>query len=296
MAKRSALRNLALAAAALLAAGGLGVTQTAPAQAARDALRVCADPNNLPFSNQQREGFENKIAELIAGDMGLSTEYTWFPQRMGFIRNTLKAKTEGTDGRYKCDLVMGVSPDFEMGVATRPYYHSTYALVYVKGHGLDGVHSQQDLLNLPADQLHKLRIGTFTNSPSVDWLLRHGLIDQTRFFQIMSGDPDYYPGKLVKENLVSGDIDVAILWGPIAGYFASHEPEAPMAVIPMQNEAGIVFDFSISMGVRHGERAWKEQVEQLITRNRERIDAILASYQVPLLPEAPPRRGGGHDD
>ena len=179
-----------------------------------------------------------------------------------------------------------------MGLATRPYYHSTYAMVYVKGRGLDNVHSQEDLLALPPEQLRKLRIGTFTNSPTVDWLLRHGLIDQTHFFKIMSGDPDYYPGKLVQEDLASGDVDVAMLWGPIAGYFANRNPDMPMTVIAMKSEPGIVFDFSISMGVRFGEGQWKQQVEQLIEKDRGSIDQILADYHVPLLPPAP---ADGHD-
>jgi quinoprotein dehydrogenase-associated probable ABC transporter substrate-binding protein len=244
-------------------------------------LRVCEDPNNLPFSNRAGQGFENKIAELLARELGWTLEYTWFPQRMGFIRNTLRARDPDSN-RFKCDLVMGVPAGFELASTTKPYYRSTYALVYAKGKGLDSVTAPEGLLRLEPAKLKSLKLGVFGQSPAADWLLKHGLFDQAVSYQPQSGDPERYPGEIVEKDLVSGSVDVAFVWGPIAGYFAK-KARAELAVVPFAPDREIQFDFRIAMGVRFGEREWKDRIERLLEANRAPIRAILADYGVPLL-------------
>lgn len=250
--------------------------------AAERVLRVCEDPNNLPFSNRAGEGFENKIAELLASELGWKLEYTWFPQRMGFIRNTLRGREPDAD-RFKCDLVMGVPVGFELASTTKPYYRSTYALVYVKGKGLDSVKLPEDMLKLEPAKLKALKLGVIGQTPPVDWLLKHGLFDQAIPYRIQSGDPQAYPGEIVEKDLVAGKIDVAFIWGPIAGYFAQNARGSGMTAVPFAPSPEIQFDFQIAMGVRFGEREWKDRVEKLLEANRPRIQVILAAYGVPQL-------------
>lgn len=253
-----------------------------PAEA---VLRVCADPNNLPLSNQKQEGYENKIAELLAGKLGWKLEYAWFPQRMGFIRNTLRARDSQND-RYKCDLVIGWATGAEMAATTKPYLRSTFAIAYIKGRGLDAVKTPEDLLKLPPEQLKKLKLGAFAQSSPVDWIVRNDLANQLVPYQTMSGDPENYPGQIVERDLVSGEIDAAFVWGPIAGYFAKNVTSAEVVVVPFKPQPGYQFDYSISMGVRYGEKEWKAKIEKLIEENRPQIQQILASYNVPQLDEA----------
>ena len=277
----------ALAAATLAALGATGVRAQAPPSAdvpERKALKVCQDPNNLPFSNTGGEGFENKIADLFAQDMGLPVKYYEFPNRMNFIRNTLRYKLPTDD--YPCDIVMGVPAGFDQVSVTKPYYRSTYALVYPKGKGLDAVRSSDDLLALPRDKLSTLRIGLYDRSPASQWLARHDLVDRGVPYPMMNADPDQYPGQLIERDLELGKIDIAIVWGPIAGFFARrvHAPE--LVVVPMKSEPGLAFDFAMAMGVRYGEPAWKQQVEALLVKHRSEIQAILRDYGVPLLDAA----------
>lgn len=260
----------------------------APTPPSPGVLRVCQDPNNLPFSNRALQGFENKIAALLASDLGWKIEYTWYPQRMGFIRNTLRAKIEDTD-TYKCDLVTGVAAGFDMGATTRPYYRSTYAMAYVKGKGFDQVKTLDDLLKLPAAQRASLRLGVFTGSPVADWLLENGLIDRIVSYQAQTGDPDQYPGQVLEKDLAAGAIDIAFIWGPIAGYFARHaDPAAaPIVAVPLQERPGVRFEYDIVMATRFGEAAYKQRIDEALARNRGKIDAILAQYGVPLLAPHP---------
>ena len=285
-AARLALRScaaLVLGIAALLA-------QSAAAQdKAQDGedekvLRVCQDPNNLPFSSRDERGLENRIAALMATKLGWKLEHTWYPQRMGFIRNTLRAKVEDSN-RYKCDLVTGVSTDFDLGLPTKAYYRSTYALAYVKGRGLDSVQTPEDLLKLDPARLRSLKIGAFAKSPAVDWLLRNGLIDQMVSYQHQTGDPDQYPGQIIDRDLVNGKLDVAMAWGPIVGYFAKKSSATPIAVVPFRPDAtGLRYDFSIAMAVRFGDKALRDKVNGLIDSSRPEIQALLDEYGVPSLP------------
>ena len=271
---------VAIMAVALLSPGA-SAQQSGPASG-EQVLRVCEDPNNLPFSNRTGEGFENKIAELLARELGWTLEYTWFPQRMGFIRNTLRSRDPDSN-RFKCDLVMGVPVGFELAATTKPYYRSTYALVYAKGKGLDGVTAPEALLQVEPGKLKSLKLGVFDQTPPVDWLLKHNLYDQAVSYQRQSGDPERYPGEIVEKDLRNGVVDVAFVWGPIAGYFAKSAASAPVVVVPFKPDPEMHFDYRIAMGVRFGEREWKEKIERLIDANRPRIRAILDAYGVPQL-------------
>lgn len=246
------------------------------------AFRVCADPNNLPLSSRNQNGFENRIAELWADELGLPIEYTWFPQRRGFVRNTLRAPHESGDG-FKCDIVMGVAASSDELLTTRPYYRSTYALVYARGRNMDGVRSGQDLINLQPDIRNHLKIGAFTPTPGVKWLARYGMTEQTVAFVAMSGDPDAYPGQVLEKELAKGQLDAAVIWGPMAGYFARRVKGEELVVIPLQSEPGIQFDFAIAAGVRYGDGERKRLLEDLMIKTAAPIQEILAEYNVPLL-------------
>lgn len=273
-------KALLLACAALALAAPLYAQDTPPA---RQALRVCQDPNNMPFSNQQGEGIENRLAELFGKSLGLPVTYYSFPQRLAFIRNTLRYKLPGSD--YPCDIVMGVPAGYDQVSVTKPLYRSTYALVFAQGRGMDQVMSSADFLALDRALLSRLRIGIYDRSPASAWLNRHRLTDQGVPYPIMNADPDQYPGEIIERDLTAGKIDVAIVWGPIAGYFAQRVKTPALKVVPMQSEPGVKFDFQMAIGVRHGEREWKQQVEGLIESQRAGIDAILKEFGVPLVDE-----------
>jgi quinoprotein dehydrogenase-associated probable ABC transporter substrate-binding protein len=250
----------------------------------RKALRVCQDPNNLPFSNLGGEGIENRIAELFGIALGLPVTYYSFPQRLAFIRNTLRYKLPDQD--YPCDIVMGVPVGYDQVSVTQPYYRSTYAMVFAPGNGLDQVRSAADFLALDRARLAQLRIGVYDRSPASDWLSKHGLIDSGVPYQMMNADPEQYPGEIIEKDLASGKLDVAIVWGPIAGYFAKRIKSPQLSVVPLKSEPGVRLDFQMAMGVRYGEREWKQQVESLIDAKRLEIASILADYGVPLVVDA----------
>jgi mxaJ protein len=270
-----ALRALVLAAA--LGSGCIG------AQEGRAAFRACIDPGNLPFANVKGEGFENRIAELFAQKLGLPVKYYAFPQRMNFIRNTLRYKLPGED--FRCDIVMGVPAGYDQVSATTPYYRSTYALVFPKGKGLDEVRTGADLAALPRDRLNRLRIGIYDKSPASEWLVKHGLEAQAKPYQMMSPDPEQSPGEIIEKDLAEGKIDAVIVWGPIAGYYAKRVRDPELVVVPLKSEPGVKFDYEIAMGVRYGEPEWKASVQKLIDENRAAITAILREYNVPLVNE-----------
>ena len=267
---------------AFVVALGMGSGNVA-AQDARTAFRPCIDPSNLPFANDKGEGFENRIAELFAGKLGLPVQSYSFPQRMGFIRNTLRYKLPGQD--FRCDIVMSVPADYDQAWSTAPYYRSTYALVYPRGKGLDKVRTGSDLFALPSDVRDKLTIGIYDKSPASVWLAKHGMEAQAKPYQMLSPDPDQYPGSIIDKDLAQGKIDAAIVWGPIAGYYAKRVTSVPLVVIPLKSEPGVKFDYEIAMGVRYGEREWKATVEKLIAENQATITAILREYGVPLVNE-----------
>lgn len=247
------------------------------------ALRVCQDPGSLPFSNEAGDGFENRIAALIAERMGLPLETYWYPQRINVVRNTIGYKLPGQSD-YRCDLLTGVPAGWGAVSSTRPYYRSTYVLVYVKGRGLD-VASGDAFLALDRSRLAKLKIGIFDRSPATRWLEQHGLLEQAVPYRMMNADPSYYPGKIVDHDLVQGKIDVAILWGPIGGYFAKRAKNVDIEVLPLKSEPGILFDYPIAMGVRRGETKWRARLDAVLDDAQVEIKQILRDFGVPLVKE-----------
>ncbi|WP_371826438.1 substrate-binding domain-containing protein [Caballeronia sp. M1242] len=275
-----------LSADAAFAQGAGGPPPNLPNNDGADGvLRVCADPNNMPLSNQKGEGFENKIASQMASDFGYKLEYTFYPQRMGFVRNTLRDKVPNTE-QYKCDLIIGVPKGYELTATTRPYLHSTYAMVFPNRPEYANIKTPADLMSLPPDQLRKMKLGIFVKSPAVDWLLRNNLIEQAVSYQGQSGDPEAFPGEMIEHDLSQGNVDAAFVWGPIAGYFVNRS-DNKVRLVAFPPQPGIRFDFEISMGVRYGEKAWRDKVDNWIASNQPKIDQILTSYQVPLLPLQP---------
>jgi quinoprotein dehydrogenase-associated probable ABC transporter substrate-binding protein len=241
-------------------------------------IRVCADPNNLPFSNQRHEGFDNKVAKLLADEMKATVRYTWVSHRRGFLRRTLK---EG-----KCDLVMGVPSGFDPVLTTRPYYRSTYVFVYAKSRNL-GLRSFDD----PA--LRELKIGLHAlgqdgaNPPPAVALARRAIVSNVVGYRMWDSS-ESPPGQIV-DAVASGDIDVAIIWGPFAGYFAKRQPIA-MEVVPVTEAShlpAVPFEYDISIGVRPEDRAWKEHLEGILERRKGDIRKILIGYGVPLVDAGP---------
>jgi len=253
------------------------------ADEARSAFRPCIDPSNLPFANEQGEGFENRIAELFAQKLGLPVKSYAFPQRMNFIRNTLRYRLPGED--YRCDVVMSIPVGFDQAAATKPYYRSTYALVYPKGKGLDGVRTGADLFALPPDVRNRLHIGIYDKSPASQWLVKHGMEAQAKPYPILSPDPANSPGDIIEKDLVQGKIDAVVIWGPVAGFYAKRVRSVPLQVVPLASEPGVKFDYAMAMGVRYGEPEWKATIEKLIADNQGAIDGILRDYGVPLVDE-----------
>lgn len=278
------LRRVAVVALACAAALSSAQAQDQDKPPPRLALRVCQDPNNLPFSNQQGAGIENRIAEVFGKALGLPVEYYSFPQRLAFIRNTLRYKLPGQD--YPCDIVMGVPVGYDQVSVTKPYYRSTYALVFPQGQGLDGVKSGDDFLKLDPARMGKLRIGIYDRSPASEWLTKHNLIERGVPYKIMNADPQQYPGEIIEKDLAAGKIDVAIVWGPIAGYFAQRVKAPKLTVVPLKSEPGVHFDYEMAMGVRYGEREWKQKIEGLIETQKPAILAILKDYGVPVVDDS----------
>ena len=275
-----------LAAAWALALPGLATAQETAQNKApeRKAFRVCQDPNNLPFSNTSGQGIENRIAEVFGKALNLPVTYYSFPQRLAFIRNTLRYKLPGAD--FPCDIVMGVPVGYDQVSVTKPYYRSTYALVFPKGKGMDQVTSVDEFLKLDPARLRAQRIGIYDRSPASSWLAKHALIENGVPYQIMNADPEQYPGQIIENDLVAGKIDAAIVWGPIAGFFAQRSKAPVLLLVPMKSEPGVQFDFQMAMGVRHGEAEWKKQIEALIDSRSAEINAILKEFGVPVVDES----------
>ena len=264
-------------------------------QARGSVLRVCADPDNMPLSNRSGEGYENRIAEELARDLGRRIEYTWFPQRMGFVRNTLRQK-DATTQQFRCDVIIGVPKGYELTATTRPYMHSTYALVFAWRKEFANLQAAEDLLKLPPATLQSLRIGVFGRSPGTDWLLRNNMIDHAVMYAPQSGDPAENPAHTIERDLAAGKIDLAIVWGPIAGHLARRHAAFPSwAAVPFLPDREIRFDYEISMGVRFGEKEWQNVVDTWIGSHQAQVDAILTSFRVPLL-DANGRLVGGSDE
>ncbi|HYD65576.1 quinoprotein dehydrogenase-associated putative ABC transporter substrate-binding protein [Azospirillum sp.] len=260
-----AARHLALACgilAAALAAPALAVEATD-----RDAVRVCADGNLLPFSNERLEGFENEIARLIGEDLKRPVTYFWWPQTIGFVRNTLRAR--------QCDLVMGTASGEELMQNTNPYYRTVYALVYRADSGI-----KAQTVGDPS--LQNARIGVVERTPAVNLLRRYG-ITKTEPYQLNTDTRAHNPAADAIADVAAGRTDAAVIWGPIAGYFAARQ-SVPLTVVPLVGEKGPVpLQFNISMGIRAEEPEWKHWLNDFIARRQDDIDRILARYHVPLV-------------
>ncbi len=246
--------------------------------AGQTAVRVCADAYNLPYSNDKLEGFDNKIAAIIGEELGLPVEYYWFPQRIGFGRNTIK-KVDPDTGKFLCDLAMSIPAERGMYSPTTAYFSSIDAMVYRKGEGYE-LNQISDIAKV-AKEGKKLKIGLFDRAVATNALLKNGLADQIEYFQMMTGDAKVNSGRIISEALASGDIDVAFAWGPIAGYYASVS-DVPMTVVPL-NEFGSDYVFSFGMGVRHQDKEWKELLNKILEKRKDDIAAIIAQYNMPSL-------------
>ncbi|WP_295438554.1 quinoprotein dehydrogenase-associated putative ABC transporter substrate-binding protein [uncultured Thiodictyon sp.] len=260
------LPGLALLAALAASPGSQGATDH-EARAGR-YLTVCGDPNNLPFSNEQLEGFENKIAVLIAGELNRSLHYRWWPQSVGFIRNTLQTRL--------CDVIMGISTVNDLVQNTNPYYRSVYTLVYRADAGLT-------LKGLDDPAVKGLRIGVVAGTPPVSLLTRYGLLGQTRSYERAVDTRRYAPARDAVNDVARGELDLAVIWGPIAGYAARQQP-VPLTLVPLPaQQDGIPLAFSVSLGIRPRETVWKHELNALLERLAPQIQTILQGYGVPLL-------------
>lgn len=235
----------------------------------RQQLRVCADPADMPFSDQKGEGLENKIAELIGEELKLPVVYTWYPKALGFIRMTLAAK--------KCDLVIGWGQGDELVLNTNAIYRSTSALIYKAGTGLDGVDTLAD------PRLKGKKLGVVQGSPGGNYVAKYGLMGNVHGYPMMVDRRYDNPAERMMNDIRSGEIDAAVHWGPIASYWAARGGDK-LVVVPLLKETGAgKIAFRITMGVRQGDDAWKRQLNQIIAKRQGDIDKILMSYGIPLL-------------
>lgn len=239
-------------------------------------LRVCSDPNNLPFSDKRGQGFENKLAELVAAELDARLTYTWWAQRRGFIRNTLKAD--------RCDLVMGVPAGYELVATTEPYYRSAYVFVYRRDRNLD-------LSSIKDSRLKELRIGAYlvgddgSNTPPIHALGEQGIVDNVNGYMIYGDYAQPHPGSRLIDAVASGEVDVAAVWGPLGGYFAK-QSSSDLVTVPITDTEEfdqLSFSYSIAMGVRKDDKAFKNELNHILERNRERIHSLLDEYGVPVV-------------
>jgi len=288
--KSATLMTLAVVLAVLLDHGGVqaqapsraadGVQELAPPQGGADlsielvdpkVLRVCSDPRNLPFSNEKGEGFENKLAELLAAKLHKSLDYTFFPQATGFVRVTL--------GSHRCDLIMGFPQGDELVQVTNPYYRTAYALVARAGSGLDEVSTLND------PQLKGKHLGVVAGTPPATYLAANGLMADAKPYPLTIDTRVDSSAQAMISDITSGAVDAGILWGPIAGYYARHA-DPPLHVTLLTREgAGPPMVYRIAMGVRYTDQNWKRQLNRLIQENQADITRILLDYGVPLLGE-----------
>jgi quinoprotein dehydrogenase-associated probable ABC transporter substrate-binding protein len=239
----------------------------------RPELRVCADPNNLPYSNERAEGFENALAQLVADDLGDTVRYTWWPQRRGFIRTTLRAGV--------CDVVMGVPASFDLTLNTRPYYASSYVFVSRRDR-------QLHLGSLDDGRLRTLAIGIplpgedYANVPPADALVARNIVSNLHGYTLTGDYSQPNPPAALIDAVIRGDVDVAIAWGPLAGFFAARSP-VPLDLTPVASDApGMRFD--IAVGVRRGNQKLQRRIDQTLARRTADIDALLTRYHIPHRP------------
>lgn len=262
------LRRLALALAAAFAAAGPAAADTSDL-VSKTQFRVCSDPNNMPFSNEKGEGFENRIAELLGAKLGRPVTYTWFPQALGFVRKTLAEK--------RCDVIMGFAQGHELVLNTNHYYVSAYAFVT----RADGDLADVDHIGDP--RLKGRKLGLIAGSPPADHAARAGLVGTAKGYRLMVDSRVDNVSDQIIADLEKGVIDGAFMWGPIAGWKAK-TAATPLVVTPLLKEQGAPrMFFRVTLGVRFGEETWKRELNSLLRRNKAEIDAILADFGVPLV-------------
>jgi quinoprotein dehydrogenase-associated probable ABC transporter substrate-binding protein len=237
-----------------------------------NVFRACGDPRNLPFSNDKGEGFENKLAELFAAKLGKKLSYTYFPQATGFVRMTL--------GSYRCDIIMGFPQGDDQAQLTVPYYRTTYALIAKRGSGLE------DVTTIDDPKLRDKRIGVVARTPPTTNMAINGLLAHAKSYPLFIDTRADSSAQAMIDDLARGDIDCGILWGPMAGYYAS-KADPPLLVVPLTKETtGPPMTFRIGMAVRPADQEWKRTLNQLIMQNQAEINKLLISYNIPILDEA----------
>jgi quinoprotein dehydrogenase-associated probable ABC transporter substrate-binding protein len=237
-----------------------------------DVFRACGDPRNMPFSDEKGEGFENKLAELFAAKLGKKLSYTYFPQATGFVLKTL--------GSYRCDIIMGFPQGDDQAQVTIPYYRTTYALVTKRGSGLEDVTAIND------PKLKDKRIGVVAKTPPSTDMAMNGLLAHAKSYPLFIDTRADSSAQAMIDDLAHGDIDCGILWGPMAGYYAS-KVDPPFVVMPLTKETtGPPLTYRIGMAVRPADQEWKRTLNKLIMENQAEINKLLISYNIPILDEA----------
>ena len=235
-------------------------------------LRVCADPNNLPFSNEKGEGFENKIAEYLAKKINKELAYAFYPGATGFVRNTLNA--------HLCDVILGIPQGNDLVQPTNPYYRTTYAIVTRAGSDLEGLTTLDD----PRLKSKQYRIGLVANTPPGNILAKEGLMGAVKPYPLMVDTRFDSSSATMIRDLEAGEIDVALLWGPIAGYYVKNA-NTKLKLAPIQETSGTRMAFRVAFGVRHSDQIWKRDLNQFISQNKSELEKILIDYGVPLIDE-----------
>ncbi len=259
---------------AVAACGDSGSVPDARSAAASRELRVCADPNNLPFSNDREEGLENQLADLVAAEMGATVRYTWWAQRRGFVRNTLRA--------LECDVIMGVPSSFELVLPTRPYYRSTYVFV---------TQARRDLpvRTFDDDVLRTLKVGVhvigddYANVPPAHALSARGMIANVVGYSIYGDYAKPNPPARLIDAVAQGEVDVAVVWGPLAGYFARRQ-NVPLTITPVQPEIDLPFlpfVFDIAMGVRRDDEALRDELDDILERRTADVERLVRDFHIP---------------
>jgi mxaJ protein len=271
--RRRPVRSLATVAVCVGLAAALGAASAAGVEPGGSAsLRVCADPDNMPFSDEKGDGFENKLAELIAEKLGARLEYSWFPEATGYVPNTM--------GREACDLVMGYAQGTGLIEDTNPYYYTSYVLIYRQDDAsLKGVEALSDA------RLKGKKIGFFARTPPASILAMHGLVGGAKPFEIHADDSASKAAMTMIAEIASGELDAGLLWGPVGGYYAQRADVALELVPLVKENAGPSTIYGITMGVRPNEPQWKHTINKLIAESQSEINVILGGYNVPLLDE-----------
>lgn len=237
-----------------------------------NVFRACGDPRNMPFSDDKGEGFENKLAELFATKLGKKLSYTYFPQATGFVRMTL--------GSFRCDVIIGFPQGDDQAQVTIPYYRTTYALIFKPGTGLDGVTTIGD------PKLKDKRIGVVAKTPPSTIMAMDGLLAHVKSYPLFIDTRADSSAQAMIDDLKKGDIDVGVLWGPMAGYYAKHS-DPQLTVVPLLKETlGTPLMFRIGMAVRPSDQDWKRTLNRLIMENQPEINKLLISYNIPILDES----------